>query len=44
MAGRRAVTEGVIYDEGEDDLMPIDINQLDDDDIQNAMAYAYALQ
>lgn len=32
MAARRAVTEGVIYDDDSDD-MPIDINQLDDDDM-----------
>ena len=44
MAQRRAVTEGVLYEGAEDDLMPIDINQLNDDDIQDAMAYAYALQ
>ena len=43
MAARRAVTEGVMYDDDSDDMMPIDINQLDDEDIQNAMAMAYAM-
>ena len=44
MAARRAVTEGVMYDDDSDDMMAIDINQLDDEDIQNAMAMAYAMQ
>ena len=40
MAGRRAVTEGMLYDE--DDGEVIDLNGLRDDDM-NALAMAYAM-
>jgi hypothetical protein len=40
MAGRRAVTEGILYDDTDD---AIDINNMRDEDLQ-ALAMAYALQ
>jgi hypothetical protein len=40
MAGRRAVTEGMLYDDDEGD--PIDLNGLRDEDM-NALAMAYAM-
>ena len=40
MAGRRAVTEGMLYDE--DDGEVIDLNGLKDDEM-NALAMAYAM-
>jgi hypothetical protein len=39
MAGRRAVTEGILYDDADD---AIDINNMRDEDLQ-ALAMAYAM-
>lgn len=41
MAGRRAVTEGVLYED--DDGAPIDLNNLNDDELRAAMERAYAM-
>jgi hypothetical protein len=41
MAGRRAVTEGMLYDD--EDGAPIDINNLNDDELRAAMERAYAM-
>ena len=41
MAGRRAITENMLYD-GEDGA-PIDLNNLNDDEIAAAMERAYAM-
>jgi len=40
MAGRRAVTEGVLYED--EDSLPIDLNNLNDEEM-NALAMAYAM-
>lgn len=40
MAARRAITEAVDYD---DDEMPIDLNNLKDEDVQAALEMAYAM-
>ena len=41
MAGRRAVTEGMLYDD-DDDGMPIDLNDLKEEEMQ-ALALAYGM-
>ena len=40
MAARRAITEAVVYDEADE---PIDLNNLRDDEVQEALALAYAM-
>jgi hypothetical protein len=42
MAGRRAITEGAVFDE--DDGFQIDLNGLNDDERNAALAMAYALE
>lgn len=37
MAGRRAVTEGMLYEE--EDGLPIDLNNLRDEELANLAAY-----
>ena len=43
MAGRRAITEQVVYDEDSDEGI-IDLNNLRDEDMQAALEMAYAME
>ena len=42
MAGRRAITEQIVYDEDSDEA-PFDLNNLREDDMEEALQMAYAM-